>query len=75
MESSQLDQWLVEVSGGALGVSPNLTGKIMLRDWGKQDVDSSKKKQQCQALPMPVQPCTVLPQGCPGGLDLWLLYP
>ena len=32
VEGSQLDMWLVEVSGEDLGVSPNLTGKIMLQE-------------------------------------------
>lgn len=42
MEQIQLEAWLVETSGGDLGVSPNLTGKILLQGRGGQEAKGSK---------------------------------
>lgn len=55
------------------GVSPNLTGRILLWCRGEQEVEDSRRKQQGQALPKPFQLCTARLQGCSGCLGLWLL--
>lgn len=68
MEGIQLEAWLVEMPGGGLGVSPSLTGKLLLQERGEQEVQGPKTKNS------KARPCLGISHradGYPEGL--WLL--